>query len=165
MFPVHTILHPTDFSPSSEYAFRVACTLAREQNARLIVLHVAPPLIVFGEMVPPVHPDDYRGKMKEALERLRATTPSSREVTIESRLEMGEPAPEIVTVAKEVGAGLIVMGSHGRTGLMRLLLGSVAEHVLRRASCPVLTIKAPVATDEPIAEDKATAKTCATCAH
>jgi nucleotide-binding universal stress UspA family protein len=58
-------------------------------------------------------------------------------------LAEGDPAAEIIRAAQETGAELIVMGTHGRTGLQRLLMGSVAEQVLRKASCPVLTVKAP----------------------
>jgi len=64
---------------------------------------------------------------------------------VEHRLEEGDTAKVILDVALEIGAGLIVMGTHGRTGLGRLLLGSVAEQVLRKAPCPVLTAKFPLA--------------------
>jgi nucleotide-binding universal stress UspA family protein len=63
---------------------------------------------------------------------------------VEHRLEEGEPAAQILRVAKETKAGLIVMGTHGRTGLERILLGSVAEKVLRKAVCPVLTVRIPI---------------------
>jgi nucleotide-binding universal stress UspA family protein len=62
---------------------------------------------------------------------------------VETRLLEGEPARTIVDLAREAGADLIVLGSHGRTGLDRLLMGSVAEHVVRKAGCPVLTVKSP----------------------
>jgi hypothetical protein len=64
-------------------------------------------------------------------------------VRVEHRLEEGEPSKEILRVAAEVGCDLIVMGTHGRTGLERLVLGSVAERVLAKARCPVLTLKTP----------------------
>jgi nucleotide-binding universal stress UspA family protein len=75
------------------------------------------------------------------------------ETTVTSRLEEGIPAEEIVRVAREVEADLIVMGTHGRSGLGRLLLGSVAEQVMRHATCPVLTLKAPAM--EPLIETTA----------
>jgi nucleotide-binding universal stress UspA family protein len=64
-------------------------------------------------------------------------------VRVEHRLEEGHAATVILQAADDVQAGLIIMGTHGRTGLGRLLLGSVAEHVLREAHCPVLTVKIP----------------------
>jgi nucleotide-binding universal stress UspA family protein len=66
-------------------------------------------------------------------------------VEAERRLEEGDPVEAILRVAEEIGADLIVMGTHGRTGLSRLFMGSVAEQVLRRAPCPVLTLKSPFA--------------------
>ena len=65
---------------------------------------------------------------------------------LEHRLEEGDPATMILNVAQETGAGLIVMGTHGRTGLERLLMGSVAEQVMRKAPCPVLTMRGTPAT-------------------
>lgn len=69
---------------------------------------------------------------------------SGPEVLVEHRLREGDAAAEILQVADEVGADLIVLGTHGRTGLGRVLMGSVAEAVLRRARCPVLTLKSPL---------------------
>ena len=80
-------------------------------------------------------------------QQLRSIQPSLPDITVEHRLERGEPALVILAVAQETGADLIVMGTHGRTGLRRLLMGSVAEQVVRKASCPVLTIRTPPATE------------------
>jgi nucleotide-binding universal stress UspA family protein len=70
---------------------------------------------------------------------------ADQNVRVEHRLEEGDAARVILEVAREIGAGLIIMGTQGRTGLGRLLLGNVAEHVLRKAPCPVLTVKLPFA--------------------
>jgi nucleotide-binding universal stress UspA family protein len=70
--------------------------------------------------------------------------PSDPAVKIEHRLAEGDPAREILRVARETGCDLIVMGTHGWTGLGRLLMGSVAEQVVRKATCPVLTVKTPI---------------------
>jgi len=146
MLPIHTILHPTDFSDRSQLAFRLACALARDYGARLVLLHVAPiPVLVYGEGVVPPQPDDYLEQLEEELHRLQAPDPS---IHVEHRLKEGDPVTEILEVAEETGADLVVMGTHGRTGLGRLLMGSVAEHVVRRASCPVLTVRTP----SPLAE-------------
>jgi nucleotide-binding universal stress UspA family protein len=134
MVPLQTILHPTDFSERSGYALQMACSLARDHGARLVVLHVMPVPLVQEKRL-------YREEMAEELNRLGGA-PDAR-VQVERRLEEGDPATQILHVAQEIGCDLIVLGSHGRTGLDRLLMGSVAEQVLRRASFPVLTVKAP----------------------
>jgi nucleotide-binding universal stress UspA family protein len=82
-------------------------------------------------------PDKYYGSLWKVLHEMQAP---GKDVRIEHRLEEGSPRERILEVAHEIGARLIVMGTHGRTGLPRLLLGSVAEQVLRRAQCPVLTL-------------------------
>jgi universal stress protein A len=145
MNPIKVILHPTDFSPRSEQALQLACALARDAGARLIVLHVLErPLIVYSgvALAPPAPPpsEEERRKRREQLEQVRPADPA---VVIERRLEEGDPATAIVQVAQETGCDLIVMGTHGRTGLARLLMGSVAEKVVREAPCLVLTVKAP----------------------
>jgi nucleotide-binding universal stress UspA family protein len=142
MGPIRTILHPTDFSERSGYAFQLACALARDYGARLIVLHVAePPVIPYGGvMTPPPPPRDSWRALEEQLHRIQAPEPT---VHVEHRLEEGGPVAEILRVARETTADLIVMGTHGRTGLGRLLMGSVAEQVVRKAPCPVLTVKTP----------------------
>jgi nucleotide-binding universal stress UspA family protein len=139
MLSVQTILHPTDFSERSGYAFRLACSLARDRGARLIVLHVMPVPLVQEKRL-------YREEMAGELSRLGA--PDAR-VRVEHRLEEGDAATQILRLAQETGCDLIVMGTHGRTGLGRLLMGSVAEQVLRLAACPVLTVRAPFAPSEP----------------
>jgi nucleotide-binding universal stress UspA family protein len=143
MTHIQTILHPTDFSDSSKSAYRVACALARDYGARLIVLHVAqPPVVIYdeaGRLLP--HRTDYR----EAAMRELAKLPLPGElVRVEHRLGGGEAAAEILRVARESGADLIVVGTQGRTGLARVLIGSVAEDVLREAPCPVLTVRQPL---------------------
>jgi nucleotide-binding universal stress UspA family protein len=134
MFPVHTILHPTDFSPHAEQAYRTARVLARDYNARLIVVHVLtpPPFVTAREKERALAEPD--GRVRDLRTRLRGLSHTYK-------ILQGRPAAEIVAAAKKVGADLIVMGTHGRSGLTRVLLGSVAESVLRKAPCPVLTVK------------------------
>jgi nucleotide-binding universal stress UspA family protein len=148
MLPIKTILCPTDFSERSDFAFKMASSLARDHGARLIVLHVVPPpqtVTYEGIPVLPPMPVDYKAQLEE---RLHQYLPANTRVRTEVRLEEGFAATEIVRVAEETDADLIVMGTHGRTGLGRLLLGSIAEEVLRRATCPVLTVKGPMASAE-----------------
>lgn len=142
MLPIHTILHPTDFSERSEHALQLASALARDYGARLVVLHVAtPPTIVYGEGILPPEPEILFQEARDHLNRLEV---SDAKIRAERRFEVGDPATEVLRVAQEINANLIVMGTHGRTGLGRLLMGSVAEQVVRRASCPVLTVKTPL---------------------
>jgi nucleotide-binding universal stress UspA family protein len=145
MLPIHTILHPTDFSAHSDYAFRLACSIARDHGARVIVLHVVdrPVLAYPGVMTPPPPPVFY-GEQRDALrQKLEQIKPRAPGVAIEHLLIEANPAAAIVTIAEEQPCDLIVMGTHGRTGLTRLVLGSVAEQVVRSADCPVLTVKTP----------------------
>jgi nucleotide-binding universal stress UspA family protein len=142
MLPVRTVLHPTDFSEHSRYAFRLACALARDYGARLVVLHVGPPPgIVYGTGPVPVEGAPHQQELREKLAELQAPDPK---VPVEHRLAVhADPASEILRVAGELGCDVIVLGTHGRTGLGRVVLGSVAEQVLRKAGCPVLTVKLP----------------------
>jgi nucleotide-binding universal stress UspA family protein len=141
MLPIRTILHPTDFSEHSNYAFQFACSLARDYGARLVVVHVAtPPVAVYGEGVLIAEPEDYQDRLRERLQQLVTQEPKVR---VEHRLVEGDSPTEIMRVGQEIKCDLIVMGTHGRSGLGRLLMGSVAEYVVRKATCPVLTLKTP----------------------
>jgi nucleotide-binding universal stress UspA family protein len=140
MLPLRTILVPTDFSERSAHAFGLACALARDHGARLVVLHVlAPPAAVYMGVTPP-EPDRSRHEHWEQLCRLGPRDPRVR---VERLLAEGEPAGAILQAARDNHCDLIVMGTHGHTGLGRVLLGSVAEAVLRQAPCPVVTVRAP----------------------
>ena len=142
MLPINNILHPTDFSRNSENAWHLACALARDHGATLTLLHVnLIPTMAYGEFgaVPPETYD--KQKMETLLEQIQPTDPS---LSIQRIVIDGDAAEEIVRHAKETMCDLIVMGTHGRTGLGRLLMGSVAEKVMRGAPCPVLTVKDPV---------------------
>jgi nucleotide-binding universal stress UspA family protein len=149
MFAISTILHPTDFSPASGLAFRLASALARDHGARLVVVHVvATPVPVAAEWVCTL-PAEIDWEAIEA--RLDRLCPEDPAVSREYRLLEGEAAPEILRLARETEADLIVMGTHGRTGLGRLLMGSVAERVVRAALCPVVTVKGTPPEDRPAA--------------
>lgn len=139
MLPVATILHPTDFSEHSEVAFRLACALARDYDARLVLLHVTlPPIIIYGEGGVAPEPWVARAEAKEKMQKLEAQAHHGR---VESLVMEGDPVEMILRAAKETKSDVIVLGTHGRAALSRLLLGSVAEAVLRQAPCPVLTVK------------------------
>jgi len=155
MLSIRAILVAADFSGCSEDAFRVARALARDYRARLIVLHVAtpPPFVTPGELQRVLErPDGYRAELEG---RLRQVYAADSPAGVEYRVQDGDPTVEILGVAREAQCDLIVMGTHGRTGLGRLLMGSVAEQVVRRASCPVLTVKTPF--PEPVSAPEAQA--------
>ena len=150
MLAIRTILHPTDFSERSEFAFRLACLLARDYGARLTVLHVAEPAITIGGegvLMLPLAVD-----VQPLRERLQQLRPPDPKVQVEHRLVEGDAATEILRVAEETKCDMIVLGTHGRTGLGRLLMGSVAEQVVRKALCPVLTVKTPLPETRPSGE-------------
>lgn len=135
------ILFPTDFSHTSDAALALATALARDTGAKLLIVHVEEPPVAYGGG------ELYYGIPNPAaadLERmLREIKPTDASVPFEHHLITGDPATAIVRFADREHVDLIVMGTHGRTGLSRLLMGSVAEAVVRRASCPVLTYKEP----------------------
>jgi len=143
MIPFKTILFATDFSPASQKAFEFAAAIARDYKARVIVIHVLEPVNMgFSEFAAYIGPEEDR---EQALELLRTTKAASPSIATEYRLLDGDPASVIVETAEETAADLIVMGTHGRSGLTRFVMGSVAEHVLRRSPCPVMTIRDVVA--------------------
>jgi universal stress protein A len=137
------ILHPTDLSSHAELAYELALSLARQTGARLVVLHVAvPPVVMYdhdGHLIP--RPRDYLQAAREELSKLPKPDPG---VCVETHLGKGEVASEILRLAAETRADLIMMGTLGRTGLDRLLIGSVATDVMRRAPCAVAIVKARV---------------------
>ncbi len=143
MLAIKTILHPTDFSEGSDIAFRLACSLARDYGARLIVLHVAAPPegFFYGEGIIPLPPKNHREPLHE---KLLLVQPRHNGITVEHRLAEGDAVAEILQEAEAEKADVIVMGTHGRTGVGRLVMGSVAEQVVRRAACPVVTVKPQV---------------------
>jgi nucleotide-binding universal stress UspA family protein len=149
VLPLRVILYATDFSDHSRYAFQAACALARECHARLVVLHVVEPpaTVVAGTSAVPLFAEEM--PLAAADEDLHRVLPPDPELGVEHRLEVGHPAETILRVARELSADLIVMGTHGRHGLGRLLVGSVAEQVLRQARCPVLTMKRPTPDEGP----------------
>jgi nucleotide-binding universal stress UspA family protein len=143
------ILVPTDFSEPAAEALEVAIGFAVRFGARLTLLHAHEmPTYAFPDAVMPVTPQvvaELERTAKVELERL-AERARSRGVTTETIAVVGPNHLEVCRIAEEMGADLIVMGTHGRTGIRHAILGSVAEKVVRRAPCPVLTVR-PHATE------------------
>ncbi|MBW3599882.1 MAG: universal stress protein [Planctomycetes bacterium] len=137
------ILYATDYSESSQHALCFAESLARDWGAALLIVHVSDrELQPVGELV-----DEEPKPNPEELARLQKVRPGGN-VPFEHRLlyapptsETVHPSAEILRLAKEEHVDAIVMGTHGRTGLMRALAGSVAEAVSRNAACPVVTVR------------------------
>ena len=156
---IHVVLHPTDLSERAEAALRVAAGMARDHDAELVILYVAPMAAIYGGTFPgvPIDPEISRLAIED---RLRELGHACGGVSVQCNVREGDAAEEILRVQKEAQADMIVMGTHGRTGMGRLLMGSVAEAVLRRARCPVLTLKVPAAAEEsgtPLDVESATA--------
>jgi nucleotide-binding universal stress UspA family protein len=143
---IRVILHPTDFSGCSAGALRVARLLARDLGARLVILHVATlEVLIDGSPAVETDPRLYMDALDNV--RKRVDGPDLK-YPVETRISRGFPADGILQTAEEIGADLVVMGTHGRTGLFRALTGSVAESVMPKADCPVMVVKASV----PVAE-------------
>jgi universal stress protein A len=134
-----TILFPTDFSTASDAALKHAEALAKSSGARLLIVHVEePPLAYGGGELYYGLPEPNSERIQKMLQDIKPADPA---VPYEHRMTMGDPAGEVVRIAEEEKAEMIVMGTHGRTGLTRLLMGSVAEAIVRRAPCPVLVYR------------------------
>lgn len=148
MRDVTRVLVPIDFSPSARAALEYATFLAGKFGADLTVLHVWEPPGYVGPDTLALLPvaagqpgwDQTRNEVTREVEQFLAKAPAKPK-RLSVRIEAGEPSDAILSAANDGGADLIVMGTHGRTGLSRLLIGSVAEAVLRRSTCPVLTIR------------------------
>jgi nucleotide-binding universal stress UspA family protein len=145
--PSQHILVPMDFSEASNQALDYAITFARKLQARLTVLHVVE-VFPLGRADMTTVPEAYIEELKREANRpmqsyLARITAAG--LTGDVVVKHGTPFQEIMDVATAQHADLIIMGTHGRTGLSHLLLGSVAERLVRLAPCPVLVVRPPVA--------------------
>ncbi len=141
------ILVAVDFSENSEHAFDYAVTLASQFNAELTVLHVInEPVDLRGFYVPHISFEQLEKEIEESAVKMMERFCSSRMGTFtnfRTAIVTGIPYDEIITAAARMDASLIVLGTHGRTGLDRILFGSTAERVVRSAPCPVLSVRMP----------------------
>jgi nucleotide-binding universal stress UspA family protein len=137
----HKILVAIDFTPASDAALAQAVALARPLEAEIVLLHVwepPAPIGLPGLMMPEPSTDfTARAELAAEADSLRGVG-----VNVRTVLGAGAAASEILRTAAEEKPDLLVMGTHGRRGLSRIALGSVAEHVIREAACPVLTLRA-----------------------
>lgn len=148
MAPFHKILVPTDFSPCSDEAVRIAAGMSKLCGAPLTVMTVFEtlfvPLVPEGALMP--RPEIMAAGYAQARERLleagKAATAAGA-VGVTETMPHGVPVDEILALARSGGFDLVVMGTHGRTGIKHALLGSVAEKVVRKAPCAVLAVREP----------------------
>ncbi len=159
MLHLKTILHPTDFSEHSRYALELACALARDQTARVVLLHVVPfptPATGAGADTLALRKAEaaqqelksYRAEMEDRLHQAQA---EASWLQVEYVFREGDVAAIILCTADELNCDLIVMGTHGRTAKTRTALGSVAEEVTHKAPCPVIAVQLPMAQGQPAA--------------
>jgi nucleotide-binding universal stress UspA family protein len=141
------ILCPVDFSEGSEHAMRYATAFASAYEADLVLLHVVelpflPSYSTAGvpDLSLPVEQiqEECENRLEDMVEEQKKIHPQ-----VEGRVVVGAPFVEIIREAREGNFDLVVVGTHGRTGLKHMLIGSVAEKVVRKAPCPVLTVKHP----------------------
>lgn len=146
MISIKHLLVSTDFSKAAERALPYGASLAKEYGAELHVVHVVEDSLYYAQFAydgAPFDPtvliegliEDRKKKLTEALKQLPG------DVKVRSHLRRGVVASEIIACAKEIDADLVVIATHGRTGLSHLLFGSVAERVVRECPCPVLTVR------------------------
>lgn len=141
-----TILFATDYSDASQHALSYACSLARDLDALLLIAHVSEhELYPVGEAF-----DEKPEPSPQEMERLRSVRPETHDIRHEYRLlypqptsQNVRPADELIRFADSARVHAIVVGTHGRTGLKRALMGSTAEALVRNANCPVVTVRYP----------------------
>jgi universal stress protein A len=151
---IKSILLPTDFSECAGRALSYAASLARQFSASIICVHVVEPVmptVGYAGLTEPLPIADLSEQLEESAERELpkiAACDECKGLEIEEVITHGDAAAEIVRVAGERKVDLIVIASHGRTGLGRILFGSTAESVVRHAPCPVLVVKQNEESDE-----------------
>jgi nucleotide-binding universal stress UspA family protein len=148
MIHVKKILYPTDFSSYSNQAYFHAVGLAETYGASLTLVYV----------YTPGSADAAGGDRKHWRSQLEQIRPANPDISVHHVFLEGDPATEIVRYAADAGIDVIVVGTHGRTGVERLMMGSVAEKVMRDAPCSVLVVKLPRGVPAPERPHPATAK-------
>jgi len=147
MLSFEKVLFATDFSESSEHAFQYALSLAQQYRCRLLILHVInEPVDLRGFYVPHVSFENLEKEIEEGAQKMMAKFCSSHitEFTdYQTEIVTGIPFEEILKRAESERVSFIVLGTQGRSGIDHLLFGSTAERVVRRATCPVVTVRLP----------------------
>ncbi len=143
---IRRLLHPSDFSPASRGAFAKAVDLARDNGAELILLHVRSlvmPIMGDGYMSPQTYEQVERADREAVEKQMKRLVENAKKrgVRVRAVVSEGVAHEQIVRAARRQKADMIVMGTHGRTGMSKLFLGSVAGRVVSMAPCPVLTVR------------------------
>ncbi len=142
---IRTILFPTDFSQGARAAMDYAVSLAQDYKARLILLYVIQDISIAEWYIPSsISAADLVADMQKSASKEMekwAAEVGGRVPGVETLIERGVPFVEIIRVAREKNADLLVIGTHGRTGIDHMLFGSTAEKVVRKSPCPVLTVR------------------------
>ena len=144
MIDIKKVLFATDFSKGSEKAFSYALSLARKYGARLDVVHVVQEMLdMTGFYVPHISVEVIEKEMEEAAEnKIKDFCKDKiKGVEYEAHVKRGTPFKEIIETAEAVGSQVIVIGTHGRSGIDHVLFGSTAEKVVRKSTIPVLTVR------------------------
>ncbi len=138
------IVHPTDFSPASRSAFANAVKLARAEHAELVIAHVLAPVMppVDGYVTAQMYNDMEQAGRRYGKKHLDALVARARRAGVRTRGVLLDGVAHDAIVRAARGAEMIVMGTHGRTGIARFMLGSVASRVVSHAKCPVMTVRA-----------------------
>jgi len=144
--PIRTIMVPLDLTTDADAIVSWAIEWAQLKRARLIFVHVLAPVHTYASPAfvdPGGYDEFYAQARKLAEERLSEQTSQARECGVEAtaHVRVGNAADEILAMARDLGTGLIIVGTHGRTGLAHVFLGSTAEKVVRLAQCPVFVVK------------------------
>ena len=141
---IQLILVPIDFSDQAAVVIDWATHLAEQHSSKILLLHVYHLPVEFQQIEGAYLPPDFWSNVKQEAEQQLASHSQkirTHQVEVEALVREGYPATVIIEAAESHGADLIVIGTHGHTGLKHLLLGSIAERVVQKAPCPVLTVK------------------------
>ncbi|MCK6604430.1 MAG: universal stress protein [Ignavibacteriaceae bacterium] len=142
------ILVPIDFSDFSKNAFKYSLSFAKQHNAAITLVYVMepvfyPPDLSLGQITLPAVDLDMEGKAREELEKV-ADLARNEGVAAATIIKMGKPFVEIIDTAREEDSDLIIISTHGHSGMEQILFGSTADKVVRKAPCPVLVIRDPI---------------------
>jgi len=144
---IKKVLVPIDFSDYSKSALKYAADFAQKFNAEMILIYVVEPVIYppdfsMGQIAIPSINTEWDMKAKEELDKL-ADTEISNSITVKTIIKTGKPFIEVIETASEEDVDIIIIASHGHSGMEHILFGSTAEKVVRKAPCPVLTLREP----------------------
>ncbi len=149
MKPFDKILVPVDFSDNSDYAFNYALSIAKQFDSELVVMHVInEPVDLRGFYVPHISFEQIEKEIENGAETMMKEFCQNKlgeYSKYQSVIITGIPYEEIIRKSEEINATLIIIGTHGRTGLDHIIFGSTAERVVRGAACPVLSVRLPAA--------------------